>query len=204
MNGAALVALLSDTMPRLAEAQEELRELDAALGDGDLGITINTGAQAVRTAVRVVADPTPSAVLRAAGLAFAAANPSTMAALVGGGLLAAAKTASHRDLDRASAIAVGRTVARHITTRGKANLGDKTILDALLPSLDALEQGGDDKATLELMVHAAERGVTDTASLVSQRGRAAWVGERGAGHPDPGATAYVRFLQSLAESWPTP
>lgn len=206
MNGAALVSLLDDALPRLAGAQEELRELDAALGDGDLGITVSKGAEAVRAAVTALTEPTPAAVLKAAGSAFAAANPSTMAALVGGGLLAAAKAVGDApELDRAAAVRIGRAAAERITARGKAQPGDKTVLDALLPSLEVLEKSeDDDAATLQRMIAAAQQGVSDTAPLVSQRGRAAWVGARGAGSPDPGATAYLRFLEALAAGWSTP
>jgi dihydroxyacetone kinase-like protein len=205
VNGAALVALLDTALPRLAGAQEELRALDAALGDGDLGITVSKGAEAVRAAVTALPDPTPAAVLKAAGSSFASANPSTMAALVGGGLLAAAKTVGNApELDRAAAASVGRAAAERIAARGKALPGDKTVLDALLPSLEALESSEDDDVTtLQRMIAAAQQGVTDTAPLVSQRGRAAWVGERGAGNPDPGATAYLRLLEALAASWST-
>jgi dihydroxyacetone kinase-like protein len=205
VNGAALVELLDAALPRLAGAQEELRALDAALGDGDLGITVSKGAEAVRAAVTALPDPTPAAVLKTAGSAFATANPSTMAALVGGGLLAAAKTVGDTDhLDRAAAGTIGRAAAERIAARGKAQPGDKTVLDALLPSLDVLESSAEgDAGTLQRMIAAAQRGVTDTAPLVSQRGRAAWVGERGAGTPDPGATAYLRLLEALAASWPT-
>lgn len=205
MNGGQLVALLQAAMPRLAAAHPELRDLDAALGDGDLGITVNKGSEAVVAAVSALVDAPPAAVLRAAGSAFASANPSTMAALVGAGLLAAAKAVGQaEELDREAAIVVGRAVAERVMSRGQARLGDKTVLDALLPSLDALEQGGDDLTTLARMVSAAEQGVQDTTSLLSQRGRAAWIGARSAGQPDPGATAYVRLLEALVQSWPAP
>jgi len=204
VNGDQLVVLVQTAMPRLAAAQDELRDLDAALGDGDLGITVSKGSEAVALAVSALAHPSPAAVLKAAGSAFASANPSTMAALAGGGLLAAAKAVGpDEDLDRDGAIAAGRAVAERITSRGKAQLGDKTVLDALLPSLDALEQGGDDGTALRRMVSAAEQGVLDTTPSVSQRGRGAWVGARGAGHPDPGAIAYVRLLEALIQSWPS-
>jgi dihydroxyacetone kinase-like protein len=205
VNGPALVSLIAAALPRLAAAEEELRSLDAALGDGDLGITVRKGAEAVGAAVTALPEPTPAAVLRAAGSAFAAANPSTMAALVGGGLLAAAKTVGEApDVDRTTAVSIGRAAADRIAARGKAGPGDKTVLDALLPSLQTLQDSQDDDATaLQQMIAAAQRGVDETAPLVSQRGRAAWVGDRGAGSPDPGATAYVRLLQSLAASWPT-
>ncbi len=203
MKGPELVARLDAALPRLAAASDELRDLDAALGDGDLGITVAKGCAAVHAAVEALEDPTPGTVLRASGSAFASANPSTMAALVGGGLLAAAKAVGDtRDLDAAGVVAAGRAFADRIIARGKAEPGDKTLLDALLPSLDALEDGGDAPVVLARMVAAADQGVRTSAALVSQRGRAAWVGERGAGSPDPGATAWLRFLQALAQSWP--
>lgn len=200
MTGTELVALLDTALARLADSRDELRELDAALGDGDLGITIAKGCEAVRSKLATLDDPSPSEVLRAAGAAFAAANPSTFAALVGGGLLAAAKSVRDAErLTRTQTAAVGRALADSIATRGKAELGDKTVLDALVPSLEALERSdGDDAGALAAMLAAARRGVEDTASRESRRGRASWLRERSAGRQDPGATAYVRFLESLS------
>ena len=200
MNGAQLAALLDRAMPFLAESKDELRDLDAAIGDGDLGITVSKGALAVRKAVAEVEEPTPSTVLRAAGTAAATANPSTMGALAGGGLLAAAKAvADCHELTRADVVALARAAADSIRTRGKAQVGDKTILDALVPSIDTLEreQAAD---ALPAMIDTARRAVADTAALQSRRGRAAWVGERSVGRPDPGATAYLRLLEALARA----
>lgn len=200
----ALVALLDATLARLAESREELRDLDAALGDGDLGITVSRGATAIRERLAGLTDPSPAEVLRVAGTAFASANPSTMAALVGGGLLAGAKVVSDTaDLAPDDVVRFARAAADSVKARGKAELGDKTMLDAIIPSVDALEAaaGGD---RLAAMVSAARQAVEDTTPLQSRRGRAAWVGERSAGHPDPGATAYLRLLEALQASWPTP
>lgn len=198
MNGAELRDLVVRSMPLLAESRDELRDLDAAIGDGDLGITVAKGALATRDKVAELGDPTPAAVLRAAGTAFATANPSTMGALVGGGLLAAAKAIGDAaDLGRDESVVIARAAADSIRTRGKAQLGDKTILDALVPSIDTLEttQDGD---VLAAMIDTARTAVADTAKLRSRRGRASWLGERSAGEPDPGATAYLRFLEALA------
>jgi len=206
VTGDQLAALIARAMPLLAEAQEELRALDAALGDGDLGITVAKGAQAVQAAVQeLAAGATPAAVLQTAGRAFASANPSTMAALTGGALLAAAKEIGEAtELDRALVLRLGRAAAGRIAERGKAVPGDKTVLDALLPSLEAVQTSPDpdSRALLAAAGAAAEVGVHDTAASTSQRGRAAWIGERGAGTPDPGATAYVRLLQALNDAWP--
>jgi dihydroxyacetone kinase-like protein len=200
VSGAELAALLDRALERLAESRDELRELDAALGDGDLGITIERGCGAVREKLAPLRDPSPADVLRAAGSAFATANPSTFAALTGGGLLAAAKAVADADeLGREGAVTVAHTAADSIRTRGKAELGDKTVLDALVPSVEALEHAdGDDRSALAAMVEAARQGVEESASSESRRGRASWLRERSAGRPDPGATAYVRFLEALA------
>jgi dihydroxyacetone kinase len=205
MTGNELVALLDPAMERLAASRDELRDLDAALGDGDLGITVSASCLAVRAKLADLDDPSPALVLRSAGLAVANANPSTMAALVGGALLAAAKMAGDSTvLDRAAALRLGRAAAESIALRGKAELGDKTMLDAILPSLDAFEaSAANGSETLALMVVAARRAVDETTPLRSRRGRASWVGERSIGHPDPGATAYLRLLEALAAVWPS-
>jgi phosphoenolpyruvate---glycerone phosphotransferase subunit DhaL len=203
VKGDALVALVDAALERLAASRDELRDLDAALGDGDLGITVAKGCEAVRTKLAELADPVPAQVIRTAATAFAVANPSTMAALVGGGLLAGAKAiADVSDLGREDAVRFAREVAESIATKGKTQLGDKTMLDALIPSIEVLEgQDGDDAEVLAAMADAARRAVEETAPLQSRRGRASWIGERSSGHPDPGATAYLRFLEALAEQW---
>lgn len=200
MTGRELADLLDAALARLAESRDELRRLDAALGDGDLGITIEKGCAAVRASLAELEDPSPADVLRASAKAFATANPSTFAALTGGGLLAAAKAvADAPELGRDEAATVARAVTDSIAARGKAELGDKTVLDALAPSVEALEAcDGDDRAALAAMVDAARRGVEETASAESRRGRASWLRERSAGRQDPGATAYLRLLEALA------
>lgn len=237
-----LVETLRTVLPRVAAHEDRLRDLDAALGDGDLGITVRSGCAAVIAAIdelvpradAVVAGasdgsavgsdagsaagqhtgPDSAAILRAAGQAFATANPSTFAALVGGGLPSAAtalsgggaaEPASAGTFGRAEALVTARAVADRIAARGKAVVGDKTILDALVPSIELLESAVDgSRASLDsaavasAMADVAEERVTATAQLSSARGRAAWVGDRSIGHADPGATAYAILLRELA------
>lgn len=207
MKADQLSVLLTAAMADLESSRDELRRLDAAIGDGDLGITVADGARAVGAGLR--GDPTPgdpAGVLRLVAKTFAAANPSTMSALVAGALLAAARQLGDRpDLDRDGALQIGDAAVASITTRGGAAVGDKTILDALVPSIDALRAATGDGATaLTAMIDAAQSGVDQTTGLPSLRGRAAWVGPRSVGNPDGGATAYVRLLQSLHRAWPRP
>lgn len=204
MNTTELVSLLDGTFERLSKSKEELCELDSATGDGDLGITIAAGARAARAGLAGLDErATPAELLRTVGDAFANANPSTMGALLGAALRTAARTLDgERSMGRAQALLLARAAAESIATKGKCAVGDKTILDALVPSVDALRDAGDDSATaLTEMVRAARDAIERTTSAVPRKGRAAWVGQRGVGHPDPGATAYLRLLESIAEEW---
>ena len=204
MNVTLLRALLERTLTAMPTHSDELRKLDAALGDGDLGITVGLGATAMRAAIaELPGDADSQAVIQAAAKAFARANPSTFAALISGGLLQAAKAAAGKsELGRDDAIELADTVATRIAERGKSQLGDKTILDALVPSIQILRAAGtNNEAALDAMIATAESQVEVTASLQSAKGRAAWLQARSVGHPDPGATAYLRFLQELRVNW---
>ncbi|MFT4506867.1 DAK2 domain-containing protein [Caballeronia sp. 15711] len=192
--------VLARSLGALPAHADELRDLDAALGDGDLGITVSAGAAAVIKALDgLPEDATVADILLSAGKAFSTANPSTFAALTGGGLMAASKVmAGKTSVGKAEALEIGRAIAGRIADRGKAKVGDKTVLDALIPSLDTLESSaGTAVEMLAAMIATAQQRVEETAGLQSQKGRAAWVQERSVGHADPGATAYLRFLVAL-------
>jgi phosphoenolpyruvate---glycerone phosphotransferase subunit DhaL len=202
VTGAELRALLDRAFELVAKNEDELRDLDGAIGDGDLGITVSRGAQAARQSLAALQPTsTPSEIIRALATTIASANPSSFAALVATGLLAASRSvAGSESLTKTDAVTMAQQAVPAIAKRGKAELGDKTVLDALVPSLAALEASTSDGA-LAAMIAAARKGIDDTAQSVSRKGRAAWQGERTIGHPDPGATAYLRFLEALQQAW---
>jgi len=199
MTGSELRSLLDRAFEILAESEGELRDLDAAVGDGDLGVTVAGSTSAAREAMRSLANTvTPAEVLRAIASAVSSANPSSFSALAAAALLAASRSiAASRSLTRDDVVTIAQQAAAAVEKRGKSALGDKTVLDALVPSVRALEAAAPD-AALTAMIAAARRGIDDTTPNVSRRGRAAWLGERAQGHPDPGAVAYLRFLEALA------
>lgn len=205
MTTAELCDWVVSAAERLMLARDELTELDAATGDGDLGVTVASGAAEVRTALSgLEPSATPSALLRAAGAAFARGNPSSFAALTGAGLLAAAHALEGVEApDRGAVVAALRAAADKIAERGRASVGQRTVLDALVPSIDALQDAPAGPAqALGAMVSAARTGVAATAHMTPGKGRALWVGERARGIPDGGATAYLRFLQAMAGTMP--
>jgi dihydroxyacetone kinase-like protein len=201
MHSTQLIEQLQGSLKEVVKYADELRDLDQALGDGDLGITITLGAGAVIDVLGELPESaSPSEIARACAKAFANANPSTMAALVAGGLLAGSKAWKDvEDVDLAAAARFVRAAGDNIAQRGKTQLGDKTIVDAIMPAADALDAGQSGASGLDAAITAAEKAVVDTRSLRSRRGRAAWLQERSIGLQDPGATAMWRFL----EAWRT-
>ncbi|WP_169077274.1 DAK2 domain-containing protein [Microcella alkalica] len=198
MNGHELSQAIQNCLVVFTEYADELGDLDQALGDGDLGITVSLGAQAAIDALQLLpAESKPTEVVLACAKAFANANPSTMAALVAGALLAGSRVWADResitpDLVNQFALAA----AESISQRGKSQVGDKTILDAMFPAAEALRGIPAGPERLDAAIEAAERGVITSKELQSRRGRASWLQDRSIGLQDPGATAFLRFLQS--------
>lgn len=198
MQGPDMNTAIRNTLAEVVQYADELRDLDAALGDGDLGVTVSLGAKAVIGALEELpSDALPADIAKTCAKAFANANPSTMAALVAGALLAGSRIwADSTSVSVADAGAFATAAGENIGRRGKSQVGDKTILDALMPAAEALSASDSADAALEKAIDAAERGVTDTVGMQSRRGRASWLQERSIGLQDPGATAFLRFLQS--------
>jgi len=202
VTGGELRLLLDRALELLAKNEDELRDLDSAIGDGDLGITVSRGAEAARKSIAALPSAArPSEIVRTVATTIASANPSSFSALVATGLLAASRSVAEKEsLSAADVVTMAQQAIPAIAKRGKAEVGDKTVLDALVPSIAALEANTSD-GHLEAMIVAARKGVEDTAAGVSRKGRAAWLGERTVGHADPGAMAYLRFLEALQRAW---
>jgi dihydroxyacetone kinase-like protein len=182
----------------LVESADELRDLDQALGDGDLGITITAGSKAVAAELaKLTDDATPTEIARTCARAFANANPSTMAALVAGALLSGSRVwEGKEEIGLAEAADFVTAAASSIAQRGKTEVGDKTILDGISAAAHALTSATDAGHATTAAVVAAARAVEETKGLQSRRGRASWLQERSIGLADPGATAFLRFVEA--------
>jgi phosphoenolpyruvate---glycerone phosphotransferase subunit DhaL len=197
-----LMELLQLVAEDMIAAENELQALDAALGDGDLGVTTKMGFQAIQAICQKSADSNIGSLLSAAGIAFMNANASTMGTLLGTAWMRAGKVAAGKaSVTLSDATAMCRAAAEGIQQRGKAHLGDKTILDALFPACDALAKADQDgKSCAEAFAAAAgaaERAVEETAALQSKVSRASWLQERSKGLPDPGASLCAKLLRSI-------
>jgi hypothetical protein len=190
---------LRSALEALIAHEDEFRILDAASGDGDLGITVRSTCVAALEWLGAQPDAAAGRV-EIAGLAevCASTNPSTFASLVSRGLAAASKAlGDHKDVEFASATAALEAGIAMVQKRGGAAAGEKTFLDALIPALEAMRRATSLADALPEMRCAAIRGTEQLVGDLPQHGRAAWVGERARGIPDAGSVVVIRFLEAL-------
>jgi phosphoenolpyruvate---glycerone phosphotransferase subunit DhaL len=194
-----------DWMTRFAgemhEHRQELVRLDTAIGDGDHGTNMDRGMQKAMEKLGASEQPTPGAVLRTVAMALVSSVGGAAGPLYGT-LLLQLGTAMGNDseVDLAGFAAAWRKGLEGIQARGKAQPGDKTMLDALLPATEALEQSTDLTSGLDAAVQAAEQGMQATIPLVARKGRASYLAERSVDHQDPGATSTYYLFKSAAEA----
>ena len=182
-----------------------LRELDAKLGDGDLGITITRGMAALIEGLDDLEGTPVSNQLGRSGMAFNRAAASTFGVLFATAMMRGGAVVKDReDVGAADIVAIARAALQGLMDRGKAKIGDKTLLDALAPAIDAFDEaqsaGKSLKEATDAAVAACEAGTTATIEMQSRVSRAGWLGERSIGHQDPGATA-VLFMLQAAQKW---
>jgi phosphoenolpyruvate---glycerone phosphotransferase subunit DhaL len=205
MNNEDVLRWLERTADVLQENRTYLTDLDSAIGDADHGINMDRGFSAIRKKFPEMATMDAATQLRTVG--------STLVSTVGGAagplygtayLRAAGAVAGKQELTSADVTAMLEAFLGGVVARGKAHTGEKTMVDALSPAVDAAKQALNEGATLEQVTSraaaAAEEGTKATIPLLATKGRASYLGERSIGHQDPGATSSWLILRCLAES----
>ena len=190
----------------IAEHKDRLTRLDADIGDGDHGSNMDRGFQAVLAKLPDIADKDIGAILKTVGMTLVSTVGGASGPLYGTFFLQLGSAASGKlELSLADWTAVLQAGVDGVVMRGKANLNDKTMLDTLIPALQALKdaaaQGAGLEAALRASARAAQEGMLATIPLVARKGRASYLGERSAGHQDPGATSSSLLLQAAADTW---
>lgn len=200
----AVVDALARAAAVLQAQSDYFTELDQAMGDGDMGITMGK----IGVALQAYAAETPvgddiGKWLTQAGMTANRAGPSTMGTLLATALMRAGKEVRGKtDLSADDLAIMFKAAAEGMQERGKAKLGDKTILDAIFPAADAfaaaLADGADLGVAGQKSVDAATAGRDQVTPLRSRIGRAGWVGERTEGKVDPGCAMFVMVLSAIA------
>jgi dihydroxyacetone kinase-like protein len=209
----ALESWLRLSADRIHDQSDALTGLDRAIGDGDHGLNLDRGFAAIRASLDAGIPEAESdraragAVLRAAGRTLISTVGGAAGPLYGTAFMRAAGAIVAAEPDRSAGqvvLAALEAAVTGISGLGKATVGEKTMIDALVPAhvagRAALDAGGDIASVLRAMADGAEAGALATVPLLATKGRASYLGERSIGHQDPGATSAALLLRALSDA----
>ncbi|GAB2596861.1 dihydroxyacetone kinase subunit DhaL [Pseudactinotalea suaedae] len=186
----------------VAERREDLIDLDRLIGDGDHGENLHRGYSAVLGKLDAAEPATVGDVLKLVATTLMSTVGGAAGPLYGTAFLRGAKVADAAEIDAAGVAAVLAAGLEGVVARGKAEVGDKTMVDAWSPAAAAAQQvadrGGSAPEALRAAADAARAGAESTDPLVARKGRASYLGERAIGHRDPGAESSALLLEAAA------
>ncbi|RPI32770.1 MAG: dihydroxyacetone kinase subunit L [Chloroflexota bacterium] len=201
-----VIAWIEESARVINQNRDYLTSLDAAIGDADHGANMDRGFKAVVAKLKAAPPQDIGAALKTVGMTListvgGAGGPLYGTFFLQAGTALGGKTELTLD-DLAAAL---EAAVNGVKARGKAVPGDKTMIDALEPAVKAIQEAREAKQSiaeaLKRTVEAARKGMEATIPLVARKGRASYLGERSAGHQDPGATSSVLLLQAAADTW---
>lgn len=186
--------------------EREFGDLDAVVGDGDFGYSLARGFEIVLQDWDTYDRSSPSVFLQKVGMVISGRIGGTSGPLWGTAFLRAAMAVKGKEeITGTDVVAMLRAATEGIKARGNSDVGDKTLLDALVPTTDALADtvaaGGNTQAALVEMAAVARAAADATTTMLAKRGRASYTGERSIGSPDPGAVAVAVILERLSAEW---
>jgi len=197
---ATVLAVIRDIAVRIEEDWQFLTDLDAAIGDGDHGINLRRGFEAVLQ--KLPEDKDIGTILKTVGMTLVSTVGGASGPLYGTAYMKMGmKLAGKEEISYDELLDALKEAVAGIKMRGHAVRGEKTMLDALEPALEALEAGvaaGDTRAAWAKAVEEAEKGIEYTKTIAATKGRASYLGERSIGHQDPGATSVTLMLKACA------
>ena len=203
MNSARLIEIINKIGDKIIEQKDYLTELDRPIGDNDHGINMAKGFAEVQKKIENLADKDVGTLLKTAGMALVSTVGGSSGPLYGTFFMKMGMALNGREeLEFDDFLVAFLTGIEGVKQRGRSTTEEKTMLDAMVPAYDAMkaawEADKDVKAALEAGAKAAEIGAEHTKELIATKGRASYVGERGIGHQDPGATSFLFMMQVVA------
>ena len=199
------LAVVQEMAAAMEEHRKHLTQLDSAVGDGDHGNNMHRGFQAALERLEGTDPQTPSDALKAVSMALVNKVGGAAGPLYGTAFLRASTALSSKeDLSPEDVAGALEAALGGIKQRGKAEVGDKTIVDALEPAVEAAKEaassGGSAGEVFRAAAEAAGEGAEATVPLTARRGRASYLGPRSAGHMDPGARSTYLLLDAAARA----
>lgn len=205
VNQQKVIEILRNIGETIEKEKLFLTELDNVIGDGDHGINLSRGFQEVEKKLDTLADKDIGTILKAVGMTLVSTVGGASGPLYGTAFMKAGQLMAGKDaVDINDFVEILRVSIEGVKMRGKSTTGEKTMLDAMVPALAAMEgalkAAKDPKEILLEGVEAAEDGVAYTKTIIATKGRASYLGERSIGHQDPGATSFTLMLSVIAKS----
>ncbi len=200
--------VVKDVSQTIVDNETYFGDLDAVVGDGDFGFSLARGFEIVLADWDTFDRTDPGVFLQKVAMTISSRIGGTSGPIWGTALLrAGAQLKGSDEFTGTDVVRALRASVAGIQARGNAQLGEKTLLDALVPAIDALEQavdaGSDSKTCIDAMADAAQAGADATKTMQAMRGRASYTGERSIGSVDAGAMAIAVLTRHLADTWPT-
>ncbi|ADQ13515.1 dihydroxyacetone kinase subunit DhaL [Halanaerobium hydrogeniformans] len=187
----------------IIENKKHLTKLDSAIGDGDHGINMARGFKEVKEKINGNNFETNQELLKSVAMTLISTVGGASGPLYGTAFLYISKVIPDADFTVDSLIEIGQSAVDGIQKRGKAEQGEKTMLDAIIPAVDALkeskENGDDLEEALQKCKAKAEEGMKATIPMQATKGRASYLGERSIGHQDPGATSSYLMIKTVVD-----
>ncbi len=197
-----LRAMIAAVAQRIAAEREALNRLDAALGDGDHGTSISVAFTRAVADIAALDQPSLSAIWLTTARALLNSMGGASGAIFGTFFLkGVALLRDAEDLRQDDMAALLQAGLDGVKARGKAQIGDKTMVDALEPAVEAFASAADFATAWRDAATAARKGADSTVDLVARQGRAKFLGQRAIGHPDPGATTIALIFEAAHEHW---
>ena len=190
----------------LEENKEYLTDLDNVIGDGDHGINMARGFSEVEKQADALMEKDIGTILKTVGMTLVSKVGGSSGPLYGTAFMKAGMAIGAKDeIDMNDFLNGLETGIEGVKARGRSTTGEKTMLDAMVPALEAMKEkqaaGADAAEVLSAGAAAAEEGVEATKPLVATKGRASYLGERSIGHQDPGATSFTLMLTEIAKAY---
>ncbi|MNN01784.1 PTS-dependent dihydroxyacetone kinase, ADP-binding subunit DhaL [compost metagenome] len=205
INGKKVIEILTQIAEKIDENKGYLSELDATIGDGDHGINMSKGFKAVTEKLKEDDGVDIAGILKKTGMALVSTVGGASGPLYGTAFMKSSMSVNGKtEIDIKDFSNMLKDALDGIKMRGKAKAGEKTMIDALEPALEAInkgiEQGLESKEILKLAKEAAYNGVEYTKTIIATKGRASYLGERSIGHQDAGATSSAIILETIYEA----
>jgi phosphoenolpyruvate---glycerone phosphotransferase subunit DhaL len=204
INTAGLKTVLKEAAAEWRTHSDTLQQLDSILGDGDIGVTVDLGGKAIIDCVASLADDDIGKMLMKCGMSVNKASPSTFGTLLASAFMEAGKgLVGKKEIDVNDIVLAGQGAVDGIKKRGNAVVGEKTMLDSLVPAVEAFKQAlvnkSDAKTALGAATAAAKKGMEDTKNMKAKHSRASYRPDGGIGVQDAGATAMFYLIEAFGK-----